>query len=969
MNKIKINIPSGIRYLSQWPELWNHLPAAHVILNKQLTGIGATHMFLTDPTHKVILCSPRVALLESKRKKHLDIWFYRGSMMDNGTVDNEKSPKRKKASFEDVKQFNADCAEYISSCSANSITPHIMSTYDSLGHVIDVLRSISPNEINDWTLVIDEFQVMFSDAAYKATTELTFLNNAKFFKQAIFLSATPYLESYMQQLSEFDTMDYYTLEWPDNMQEKATVHNITLSPRQSIPATCKKIIDCMRAGKPVRFGTKEIDTTECVFYINKVSTIVSVINKCKLKSSEVNILCAKSDVNDKRLKEIGHSRGGFPQQGDKHKMFTFCTRTSFLGVDFWSTCAYSYVFADPSQKTLALDISTDLSQILGRQRLEANPYQHEAILFLKENSVGKDDVEFCGYIEMKRNTTDMLIKNYNAASPELQKVLLKKYRKAVEHEHYSDDYLCVRDDKATGKAVLEFNKLVMLSEIRAWEIRKKNYQGQYSVICQQHQAGIVGLTGSASTNPDVISFKAAFEATRSTQERIRLYAEFMRDHADLADEIDFISHKKYREFWDAFGYEGLKALGFQESKIKTTLSLPPIRDGIVSDVILELRGILQLKKYTYSEVKDILKNVYKKVGYQKVAVATDIGKYLTWKKYQASDGKRYIEITSLYQKHITIFPFVYKINTPLTEGITVDRLLDIIETGEYKVSKSKTCSRNLKDIISDIRHKILVKEQKKMKAEWLPVACVNGVFKNKHDHSLQIYSSFVALDYDNFTSIEAMEKAKEELKRHSFVYALYTTPSGLGIKAIVIHDSTNPEHHRALYKQIEDVCALPQTDTSVSDLSRGHFLSHDPHLWRNPKPEPFHFKLDSSVVKDCVKADTIEITTENTVGVQLDSWESLFMHSLWETILTDDAILERLDKHWHEKKAGYFDVGNRHRGMLIISGTLCQAGVVKQKTTDYLQKIYPEKESKEIMSVVEYAYDSNPFGCQRRAYK
>lgn len=50
-------------------------------------------------------------------------------------------------------------------------------------------------------------------------------------------------------------------------------------------------------------------------------------------------------------------------------MFTFCTRTVYLGADFYSLCARSFIFSDSNIDSLAVDISEDLPQILGRQRL------------------------------------------------------------------------------------------------------------------------------------------------------------------------------------------------------------------------------------------------------------------------------------------------------------------------------------------------------------------------------------------------------------------------------------------------------------------------------------------------------------------------------------------------------------------------------------------------------------------------
>ena len=57
-----IEIPDGIRYLSQWIDLWNILPQnQHYILNKRICGCGATELFINSG-RKIILASPRKQL-------------------------------------------------------------------------------------------------------------------------------------------------------------------------------------------------------------------------------------------------------------------------------------------------------------------------------------------------------------------------------------------------------------------------------------------------------------------------------------------------------------------------------------------------------------------------------------------------------------------------------------------------------------------------------------------------------------------------------------------------------------------------------------------------------------------------------------------------------------------------------------------------------------------------------------------
>ena len=123
-----------------------------------------------------------------------------------------------------------------------------------------------------------------------------------------------------------------------------------------------------------------------------------------LSIDQCNILCAQTDENSKLVREAfntvikkkaeqegiknpvllkGDIIGDIPTKGQPHKMFTFCTRTVYLGADFYSTNARTFIFSDANIECLSVDISMDLEQILGRQRLEENPWKNCATMFVK----------------------------------------------------------------------------------------------------------------------------------------------------------------------------------------------------------------------------------------------------------------------------------------------------------------------------------------------------------------------------------------------------------------------------------------------------------------------------------------------------------------------------------------------------------------------------------------------------------
>ena len=110
MKKITLNVPDGIKYLSEWKELWNLLPMnQHYILNKRICGCGATEAYIGSD-RKVILASPRKQLLYNKYSQHLSdnlhLYRYQGNR--------EKYFESKSYSEKDVFAFNDELSKYIS---------------------------------------------------------------------------------------------------------------------------------------------------------------------------------------------------------------------------------------------------------------------------------------------------------------------------------------------------------------------------------------------------------------------------------------------------------------------------------------------------------------------------------------------------------------------------------------------------------------------------------------------------------------------------------------------------------------------------------------------------------------------------------------------------------------------------------------------------------------------------------------
>ena len=210
MHKITLNVPDGIRYLSGWHDLWNTLlpEGQHYILNKRICGCGATEAYLRSD-RKVILASPRKHLLYNKYSQHLsdNLHLYRYQGDKKRYFENTGNTEK------DILAFNNELGRYVQSGGRK-----ILTTYDSLGKIVEVLIS-SGECLQEWTVVVDEFQSMFCDCQYKATTEYEFSMILGMFSTVVYLSATPFLESYLDMTGQFGGLMVYELLWPANMTQ------------------------------------------------------------------------------------------------------------------------------------------------------------------------------------------------------------------------------------------------------------------------------------------------------------------------------------------------------------------------------------------------------------------------------------------------------------------------------------------------------------------------------------------------------------------------------------------------------------------------------------------------------------------------------------------------------------------------------------------------------------------------------
>lgn len=946
MNKITLNVPDGIKYLSEWKELWNLLPMnQHYILNKRICGCGATEAYIGSD-RKVILASPRKQLLYNKYSQHLSdnlhLYRYQGNR--------EKYFESKSYSEKDVFAFNDELGKYIKSGGKK-----ILTTYDSLRKIKEVLVANGEN-LDKWTVVVDEFQAMFYDCQFKPTTEYEFGQILGAFSTVVYLSATPFLESYLDMTRQFKDMTICELGWPESMMQIPKVE--VIKSKKSVFKLCSELIGKYREGKgnSTVVDGKEFAAKEAVFYINDVSVIKNIIKKNGLKADEVNIICSSKSENIKKLNELSREVGekfvigDIPGKGEPHKMFTFCTSTVYIGADFYSTNAYSYIFANPLVKSMTVDVSVDLQQIIGRQRLDTNPFRNTATLYFNTRKSKVTEEELENSIKEKKDKTKKQIDNFNAVPNKDEQ--LQMMENTIRQQGHKEHYCCIIKDADNNVRIVE-NEILEISERRAWEVTNRIYNNDFSMY-RALKVGAIVTKSSGSDDPEVQRIFKEWNLDNQFPRKARLYCDLYDNFPELLEDCTFIEGK-YKKYHDALGKEGFEALCWREDYIRQAIEPTPFDKLPKDQIAVKLIDALKTDKtYTKSEVKDLLQGIYKELNIAGKPSASDISEYLTCEdRTVRMKGKltATFKVTSHFRTKISLFGRITDINHP--EEYDIDKVLDIIKTSSYyHVAEKVDAVRKAKDDKA--------KNEAKMK---LPAVTWNGTFKTKNRNDLIHYSSFTALDFDHIQP-EKMDEFGKWLQSFPCIYAYYVTPSGKGYKAIILHDNYEPLYHYDLYNQLLELFDCPEKDTSTVDLARGNFLSYDPNLWKNPDPEPFHFVPSTSepIIPETVTETIIKDEAGNEILTEDDSYVAKFLNTLSRQVVSDDSIIRILGSIWTGKSLA----GRRNNTAMSYAGVLCKAGVEKDRAKSFIEELIPDYD---ITEIIEYAYSHNTFGCERRKYK
>ena len=672
MEITKLIVPNGIRYISDWKDYsLTNFDKPH-ILNKTLTGCGFTEYCIRNPLN-VILCSPRRILLENKEDQHKgEVYYVRNEIEKSTDFEKDFSNTTKPAksdlldklgltidednSKEKILKLKQSIVDYWNSCKEGKKKKKkpckILVTYDSFRHVKEALGK----DIEKFYVIIDEFQSIFTDAKFKSNTELEFTNQLKDLSRVCFVSATPMLTKYLEMLDDFKDLPYFELDWYEEDHNRVIKPQLNVKycgKRNTIQAEIKKVVEKYRKGifetyryKDNNGKFQEIESKEAVIYVNSVVDITKAIKGNNLTIDQCNILVSNTATNEDRIRKAfgGKKRDGIsyigkvPKQGEQHKMFTFCTRTVYLGADFYSTNAKTYIFSNANIDSLSVDVSMDLPQILGRQRLIENPWKNSANLYVVLKYKEKSKQDFIDYMNKKDRATESLLKAFSLLPEDDKDALAEKYEIDAKNSNYKRDYVAVNHHNSSNRLPI-FNNLMRVAELRTFEIQEYDYKDRFAVFSKLNEKY---KTISNNDSIDQILSQFRYSYTTYTDKM-----KYLCNQKSVLSEEEFkilltLLPDEYSNFLSIFTVEEISSCKYRKADLKEKFNSKKGNQGIEKNLILQVITYFQIgQRYSKSEIKEKLKEIYKNLGYNSTPKASDLEQWFEIKSILLSEnGKR-----------------------------------------------------------------------------------------------------------------------------------------------------------------------------------------------------------------------------------------------------------------------------------------------------------------------------------------
>lgn len=213
----------------------------------------------------------------------------------------------------------------------------------------------------------------------------------------------------------------------------------------------------------------------------------------------------------------------------------------------------------------------------------------------------------------------------------------------------------------------------------------------------------------------------------------------------------------------------------------------------------------------------------------------------------------------------------------MTQEITIFKSIKDTDTPFYRdvrviLNRIKDGSEATRDLVKRIRLENRKPERQELK-KLLPAICFSGTFNKRTDASLMQHSGLICLDFDGYIKNKDLLQDKETLSKNKYVFSVFVSPSGNGLK-VLVKIPADAENHTNYFNSLEKYFNSTYFDKTSKNISRVCYESYDPllHINENSSIWDLIEEPEYTEVSKTRDRPTIPITDENKIVEILIKW-------------------------------------------------------------------------------------------------
>lgn len=277
------------------------------------------------------------------------------------------------------------------------------------------------------------------------------------------------------------------------------------------------------------------------------------------------------------------------------------------------------------------------------------------------------------------------------------------------------------------------------------------------------------------------------------------------------------------------------------------------------------------------------------------------------------------------------------------EHLPLVEILEIIKKGTSEIRRRIERIRKEKD----------KQNRNDLKAKLLNVFTPSGTFGRMEDNGLLQLSGAICIDLDHIQDLKA---EKKRLKSIPYVWCIFKSPSGDGLKVLVRHNLQDPSRHKDLYSYLGDELGVKgrtdlKFDMSCSNISHACFWSYDPELWMNRNAKVFDMDWT-----------TLPVYKPQSIGKTANGITIILQNNVTPTTLTSPEEIRKKTLESHTLFEEFYNMypGVRNQNLYILANFFRNDGIPEDFATDYLTAYYADPKNgfpaSEIRKIVRSAY-------------